>query len=369
MFDRRLIENFDWGFLAVILLIGSCGLVILYSAVSAGWQGTGLHYLFEKQMIWMGAGLVVMMGILVIDFRELDKLHLLIYALCVGLLVSIYFFGQSGGGSRRWLSLGVVNIQPSELMKISLIISLASLYATTVSPEGLNFKNLLKPAVICIIPVALIINQPDLGTGLLLLLIAGSVTLFVKVEKKVIFTLGGLLICIVPLAWMIGLKEYQKARILTFLDPDRDPLGTGYHIIQSKIAIGSGMITGKGFLQGTQNALSFLPEQHTDFILSVLAEEWGLAGCTVLLVLYFFLLLWGLNIAYNCRNMFGSILAFGITAMIFWQIFINIGMVMGLMPVVGVPLPLVSYGGSSVITNMVGFGILLNISMRNFSKA
>ncbi|MCF8093305.1 MAG: rod shape-determining protein RodA [Desulfotignum sp.] len=367
MFDRRLIEHFDWGFLVIILLIGSAGLGILYSAVTAGWQGTGLHYLFEKQMIWMGAGFAVMMVILVIDFRELDKLNLFVYAVCVALLISVYFFGQSGGGSRRWLVLGPVSMQPSELMKIALIISLSSLYADTVSPEGLNFRNLVKPALLCIIPVFLIVNQPDLGTGLMLLLIAGSITLFVKVEKKVVFTLAALGGCIVPLVWFAGLKAYQKARILTFLDPDRDPLGTGYHIIQSKIAIGSGMITGKGFLQGTQNALSFLPEQHTDFILSVLAEEWGLVGCSVLLVLYFVLLLWGLNISYNCRNMFGSILAFGITSMIFWQIFINIGMVMGLMPVVGVPLPLVSYGGSSVITNMVGFGILLNISMRNFS--
>lgn len=165
------------------------------------------------------------------------------------------------------------------------------------------------------------------------------------------------------------MKEYQKDRILTFLNPERDPLGAGYHIIQSKIAIGSGMLTGKGFLHGTQNALNFLPEQHTDFILSVLAEEWGLAGCVVLLALYFLLLFWGLNISYNCRNMFGSLLAMGVTIMIFWQIFINVGMVMGLMPVVGVPLPLISYGGSSVATNMVGFGILLNISMRKFNTA
>ncbi|MCA1784568.1 MAG: rod shape-determining protein RodA, partial [Desulfobacteraceae bacterium] len=339
----------------------------LYSAVMAGWQGGGLHPLFEKQVIWMGAGFVVMMTILVVDFRDLDKLNLFIYALCVGLLISVHFFGQTGGGSRRWLVLGPVSVQPSELMKIALIISLSSFYATTVSVEGLNFRKLIKPAILCMIPVGLIVNQPDLGTGLILLLIAGSITLFVKVEKKVFLTLGAMGGCIVPLVWFAGLKEYQKDRILTFLDPDRDPLGTGYHIIQSKIAIGSGMITGKGFLQGTQNALSFLPEQHTDFILSVLAEEWGLAGCTVLLALYFVLLFWGLNIAYNCRNMFGSILAFGITSMIFWQIFINIGMVMGLMPVVGMPLPLVSYGGSSVITNMVGFGILLNISMRKFS--
>jgi rod shape determining protein RodA len=367
MFDRRLIEHFDWGFLLLIMIIGSCGLMILYSAVMAGWDGSGLHYLFEKQLVWMGAGFVVMVSILLVDFRNLDKLNLAIYSVCVGLLVCVYFFGQTGGGARRWLTLGPVSIQPSELMKIALIISLASLYATRISPEGLNFRSLVKPAVLCVIPVGLIVIQPDLGTGLMLLLIAGSITLFVKVEKKVLLTLGALGGSIIPLVWIAGLKEYQKARILTFLDPDRDPLGTGYHIIQSKIAIGSGMITGKGYLQGTQNALSFLPEQHTDFILPVLAEEWGLAGCAVLLILYFILICWGLNIAYNCRQMFGSILAFGITSMIFWQIFINIGMVMGLMPVVGMPLPLISYGGSSVITNLVGFGILLNISMRRFS--
>jgi rod shape determining protein RodA len=366
MFDRRLIEHFDWGLLVLILLIAGTGLTVLYSAVMAGWQGDGLHSLFKRQLIWMGGGAVLMTGVLVFDFQKLNKLNLFIYAACVTLLVGVFFFGQSGGGSQRWISFAGVSVQPSELMKIALIISLASIYATRVSPEGLNFRQLLKPAVFCIIPVGLIVNQPDLGTGLMLLLIAGAITLFVKVEKKVVLILGALSGCVLPVVWFFGLKAYQKSRILTFLDPDRDPLGTGYHIIQSKIAIGSGMITGKGFLQGTQNALAFLPEQHTDFILSVLAEEWGLAGCTVLLVLYFLLICWGLNIAYNCRNLFGSILAFGITSMIFWQIFINVGMVMGLMPVVGMPLPLVSYGGSSVITNMVGFGILLNISMRRF---
>ncbi|MEX1298729.1 MAG: rod shape-determining protein RodA [Desulfotignum sp.] len=366
MFDRRLLEHFDWGLLLLVLLISGCGLTVLYSAVMAGWEGNGLHSLFERQLIWIGAGSVVMTAVVFFDFRHLNKLNLVIYGVCAGLLLGVFFFGQSGGGSQRWLSLGGISVQPSELMKIALIITLASIYATTVSPEGLNFRQLLKPAVVCMIPVGLIVNQPDLGTGLMLLLIAASITLFVKVEKRVLLIIGLLSGCTVPVVWFFGLKAYQKTRILTFLDPDRDPLGTGYHIIQSKIAIGSGMITGKGFLQGTQNALAFLPEQHTDFILSVLAEEWGLVGCTILLVLYFFLISWGLNIAYNCRNLFGSILAFGITSMIFWQIFINIGMVMGLMPVVGMPLPLVSYGGSSVITNMLGFGILLNISMRRF---
>ena len=367
MFDRRLIKNFDWGLMALILLISMVGLGILYSALTAGNETGAIHILFKKQMIWMGAGFIVMMIILVIDFRDLDKMNLFIYTLCVGLLISVILFGQLGGGSRRWLLIGFVRIQPSELMKIALIISLASVYATSISNTGFNFRKLIKPAVLCVIPFVLIVNQPDLGTGLLLLLIAGSMTLFVKVERKVLYTVSGICIAAAPLLWY-GLKSYQKSRILTFLNPDRDPLGAGYHIIQSKIAIGSGMLTGKGFLKGTQNALSFLPEHHTDFIVSVLAEEWGLMGCSILLLLYLIFLFWGLNIAYNCRNIFGSILAFGITTMIFWQIFINIGMVMGLMPVVGVPLPLVSYGGSSVITNMVGFGILLNISMRNFSS-
>ena len=367
MFDRRLIEHFDWGFIVLILLISTVGLVILYSALTAG-QDTGVvNILFKKQIIWMGSGFVIMMISLLIDFRELDKLNLFIYLLCIGLLISVILFGQLGGGSRRWLVLGFVRIQPSEVMKIALIISLASVYSASVSQTGLNFRKLIKPVILCIIPFVLIVNQPDLGTGLLLLLIAVSITMFVKVERKVFYTFFGICLSAVPLVWY-ALKDYQKSRILTFLNPDRDPLGAGYHIIQSKIAIGSGMLTGKGFLKGTQNALSFLPEQHTDFIVSVLAEEWGIVGCSILLILYFFLLFWGLNIAYNCRDMFGSILAFGITAMIFWQIFINVGMVMGLMPVVGVPLPLVSYGGSSVVTNMVGFGILLNISMRKFSS-
>ncbi|OGR25792.1 MAG: rod shape-determining protein RodA [Desulfobacterales bacterium RIFOXYA12_FULL_46_15] len=367
MFDRRLIENFDWGFLIVIFSICCIGLVVLFSALTAGQEAGAVSSLFKKQMVWMGSGFIIMIVLTMVDYRELDKLQLFIYAFCAGLLVIVLIFGQISGGSRRWLAIGFLRIQPSELMKIALIISLASAYSTSVTQTGINFRKLIKPAVLSLIPFALIVDQPDLGTAMLLILIAGSITLFVKVERKVFFSLFITGLSAIPLLWFM-LKDYQKDRILTFLNPDRDPLGSGYHIIQSKIAIGSGMLSGKGFLKGTQNALSFLPEQHTDFIVSVLAEEWGLMGISVLLILYFILLLWGLNIAYNCRNMFGSILAFGIIAMIFWQIFINTGMVMGLMPVVGVPLPLVSYGGSSVTTNMVGFGILLNISMRKFSS-
>ncbi|MCJ7625069.1 MAG: rod shape-determining protein RodA, partial [Anaerolineaceae bacterium] len=204
---------------------------------------------------------------------------------------------------------------------------------------------------------------PDLGTAMILILIAGSMTVFSKIERRTLIYMIISGFVTVPLVWFF-LKDYQKQRILTFINPDLDPLGAGYHIIQSKIAIGSGMIAGKGFLKGTQNALSFLPEQHTDFIFSVLAEEWGFLGSVALIICFFVLIAWGLNIAYGCRETFGTILSVGITSMIFWQVFINIGMVMGLMPVVGVPLPFISYGGSSIITMMIGVGILLNISMR-----
>lgn len=365
MFDRRLVEYFDWGLFLIVLVIVCIGLGVLYSAVSAGSPGT-THVLFKKQMIWMCAGLMIAFFSLLVHYKYLNKNSMIIYALCIGMLIGVLIFGKNISGSRRWISLGPFAMQPSELMKLSLIFVLASIYSDSVSEEGLSFKELIKPGLCLLIPFLLILKQPDLGTAMLLLLITASMTLFVRVKKKVFFTIVIITAVALPLIWLV-LKDYQKIRILTFLNPDRDPLGAGYHIIQSKIAIGSGMLFGKGFLQGTQNALSFLPEQHTDFILSVLAEEWGLFGCFSLLFFYFVFLIWGFNIAYCCRDMFGSILAFGITIMIFWQIFINIGMVMGLMPVVGVPLPLISYGGSSVITNMAGAGILLNVSMRRFS--
>ena len=355
------------GCFLITLCISCVGLAVLYSAVTAGAIGATIHVLFKKQIIWMGGGLIIMIFSFLVHYKFFDKTSLAIYAFCILLLIAVLICGKLVGGSRRWLALGPFTMQPSELMKLSLIIILSSVYSKFVSQGGLSFKELAKPGLCLFFPFMLIVQQPDLGTALLLLFITVSITLFIKVEKKVFFTFAGIGALAVPLVWFV-LKDYQKGRILTFLNPDRDPLGAGYHIIQSKIAIGSGMLFGKGYLKGTQNALAFLPEQHTDFILSVLAEEWGLAGCCFLLFLYFLLLLWGLNIAYCCRDMFGSILAYGITIMIFWQIFINVGMVMGLMPVVGVPLPLVSYGGTSVITNMAGIGLLMNISMRKFAS-
>lgn len=345
-------------------LLGAIGLVALYSAVTAGDQTTQ-EVLFTKQLIWFGAGLAVMVLSFVFNYRLLERFAPAIYVVCILLLVAVLLVGTSGGGAQRWLRLGPLYIQPSEFAKLSIIIILARYYARYANTDGYTLPELIKPAMLIGLPFLLIVRQPDLGTGLLLLLIAGSMTVFVKIERRSFYSL---VICgalVGPMVWFF-LKPYQKQRIWTFINPDQDPLGAGYHIIQSKIAIGSGMLTGKGYLKGTQNGLSFLPEQHTDFIFSVLAEEWGFIGAVLVLFSFFLLIIWGLRVAYRCRDPFGTILSVGVTAKLFWQVVINIGMVMGLMPVVGVPLPFVSYGGSSIVTAMLCVGILMNVSMRRF---
>jgi rod shape determining protein RodA len=364
MFDRRLIQYFDWGLLGLTLALGSLGLFTLYSAVTSGMPN--LHQsLYTKQLIWYGAGLYVMVVSFMFNYRILERWAHAIYLICISLLFGVLFFGKYVGGARRWLTLGPVSVQPSEIVKIAVIIILARYYSKHANPEGFTLRELFRPLILTMIPFALIVRQPDLGTAMLIVLIAGSMTLFLKIERRSLVYIIGFCTVSVPLVWFL-LKGYQKERILTFLNPDRDPLGAGYHIIQSKIAIGSGMISGKGFLKGTQNALSFLPEHHTDFIFSVLAEEWGFLGAVILLFLFLMLFIWGLNIAYRSREPFGTILSVGITSMIFWQVVVNIGMVMGLMPVVGVPLPFISYGGSSIITIMISIGILMNVSIRRF---
>ncbi len=365
MFDRRLIECFDWGLLGLTLIIGSIGLVTLYSAETAG--ASLVHtVLCKKQMIWFGIGFFVMIVSFVFNYKLLDRWGIVVFLVTIGLLVCVLTFGKYIAGSRRWLHVGPLTIQPSELAKIAAIILLAQYYSKRASVKGFSLRRLVTPMLIIALPFGLIVMQPDLGTGMVVLLIAASMTVYVKIERRSMTYLIGTCVTLIPLVWMFLLKGYQKQRILTFLNPDRDPLGAGYHIIQSKIAIGSGMILGKGFLKGTQNTLAFLPEQHTDFILSVLSEEWGFIGTGLTLLVYLMLIIWGLNIAHGCRDAFGKILSVGVTALIFWQVFINVGMVMGLMPVVGVPLPLISYGGSSVVTVMIGIGILMNVSMRKF---
>ncbi len=348
------------------LFLSAIGVLTIYSAINAG-TNFPAGVLHVKQMIWFGIGFGVLLFCTFLEYRTLACWATPIYRACIFWLVSVLLFGTYGGGSRRWLGFGPVSLQPSELTKIAIIVVLARYYSKNVTSDGLTLRELATPFLYTAIPFVLIVRQPDLGTAGLIVLIAASITFFVKIEKKTFISLASTGAVLFPVIWFF-LKDYQKRRILTFLNPDRDPLGAGYHIIQSKIAIGSGKLFGKGLLKGTQNSLSFLPEQHTDFIFSVLAEEWGFAGSFLVIVLFLLLIAKGLDIAYNCRDPFGIILSIGATSLIFWQAFINIGMVMGLMPIVGVPLPLISYGGSSMLTMMISIGILLNISMRRFMK-
>jgi rod shape determining protein RodA len=364
MFDRRLVKYFDWGLLGMTVLLGFLGLVTLYSAVTSASPTPQKIYYF-KQLVWYCAGLIVMVISFLINYKLLDRWANAIYAICILLLICVLLFGKYAGGARRWLILGPLSIQPSEFVKIAVIICLARYYSKIANIRGLNLRELLTPLILAAIPIFLIVRQPELGTAMLVVLIAGSMTVFVKIERRSFLYIIASCTITIPMVWFF-LKGYQKKRILTFLNPDRDPLGAGYHIIQSKIAIGSGMISGKGFLKGTQNALSFLPEQHTDFIFSVLAEEMGFVGSVIPLLIFMMLIIWGLNVAYRCRDPFGTILAVGISSMIFWQVFINVGMAMGLMPIVGVPLPFISYGGSSIVAMMICIGLLMNVSMRRF---
>lgn len=364
LIDRRLLKNIDWLLLILVLVIVGLGLVNLYSA--------GFHQnlergtpLYRKQIYWLLLGLGVMFLVTVFDYRRLAKFAYPLYLLSIFLLLAVMAMGKVVSGSKRWLALGPLAFQPSELTKVAIILALAAYFCRREDYQPLGWRELLIPSLLLLIPFALVAKQPDLGSALLIGAVGGTMILFVGVRWQVLLTLilAGLVFS--PFSWHF-LKDYQRQRILTFLDPSRDPLGAGYHIIQSQIAVGSGLFWGKGFLRGTQSQLHFLPEQHTDFVFSVFAEEWGFVGGAALILIYCLLILVALQIARSCRERFGSLLALGATAMIFWQIFINISMVTGLLPVVGIPLPFFSYGGSAMLANCLIVGLLLNIRMRQF---
>lgn len=362
MFDRRLVQNFDYPLIGLVLLLAGIGILNLYSA---GFNRTpeGATPVYLKQIYWLLAGLGLMFFSLLYHYRHYEKIAIPLYILSVALLVLVMVAGKTVSGSRRWLVLGPLTVQPSELTKVAIILVLSRYFSRRPQTSPLGLRDLLAPGALALLPALLIIKQPDLGSGLLVLAVAGGITLFAGVHWQTLALLAGTAVVGAPLAWPF-LKDYQKQRLLTFLDPEKDPLGSGYHIIQSKIAVGSGQFWGKGFLCGTQSQLYFLPEQHTDFAFSVFAEEWGFAGSALLVLLYVGLILYGLMVARNCRDRFGQYLAVGVTALLFWQIFINLGMVTGLVPVVGIPLPFFSYGGSSLITTLLALGVLMNVRMR-----
>lgn len=363
MFDRRFLAHFDWFLLLLVLALLGIGIVGVYSATYAG--GRHLSPLAIRQISWAGLGLAGMVIAFAVDYRQFERLGYLFYGLTLAFLLLVPILGSFGGGARRWINLGVFSLQPSELAKVSLLLVLARYFHRVVSPQGYGLRELLYPGILVALPAGLVLAEPNLGTATILGLLALTVIFAAGIRFSSLTFLGVAAGGVLPVLWH-HMKPYQKQRILSFLHPDADPLGTGYHMIQSKITIGSGMLWGKGFLQGTQSRLDFLPEKHTDFIFAVLAEEWGFVGICVIFVLYGALLARLLVIAWKARDRFGSLVAVGGAAIVFWQLLINIGMNIGILPVVGVPLPLLSYGGSSLLTMMITMGLALNVSTRRF---
>lgn len=342
----------DWPLLVGILLLISAGLAISYSAGGASLE------LVEKQALRLGAGLLAMLVAAQIPPQLLKRWTPAVFLLAVAMLVAVAIIGTIGKGAQRWLDLYLIRVQPSELAKLAVPMAVAWYFAERVLPP--SPRDILVAIGLILVPVLLIFDQPDLGTALLVAMSGFAVVFFAGISWKLIAALGASGLLAAPLGWYF-LHDYQRNRILTLIDPQRDPLGSGYHIIQSTIAVGSGGGFGKGWLNGTQAHLDFIPESSTDFIFAVVAEEFGLTGGVLLLGLYFFLLVRGLYIANRAQDTYSRLLAGGIIFTLFFYVFVNIGMVTGLMPVVGVPLPLISYGGSSTVTLMLGFGMLMSM--------
>ncbi len=356
--QMRLIDKIwqmNWGLVALITTISCIGFAMLYSAANGAMDPWA-----SRQAVRFGAGLAMMFGLAMVDIRFWFRHAYGIYFVVLVLLIAVEVAGTVGMGAQRWIDLKVIQLQPSELMKVALILALSKHFHGMTREEIGRPHYLLIPLALVGVPAALVLKQPDLGTTLVLVAAAGAVFFCAGVRLwKFALVIAGCLGAI-PIAWQF-LHDYQRQRVLTFLDPENDPLGSGYHILQSKIALGSGGMTGKGFLQGTQAHLNFLPEKQTDFIFTMMAEELGMIGGLGLLLLYAVVLAYGFAIALRCRNRFGSLLAVGLTVNLFLYVFINIAMVMGLVPVVGVPLPLISYGGTAMLTVMAGFGLLISV--------
>lgn len=365
--ERRFLPNFDWTFFFAVMILVGIGLLSVYSATYS--MGGGRHGLFVKQAWWLGIGSMMMMMSLMPDYHSLQRWAYPLYVVAVLSLAAVLVAGRTGMGAQRWLPLGPLSFQPSELAKLILVISLAKYFSEDGVTEGHTLGQLVKPFVMVAVPMALVVKQPDLGTALMLLFIFCAMVAVtgIKLRSLAYLVIAGILT--MPVAWSFfwgHLKGYQKDRILTFINPESDPSGAGYHVIQSKIAIGSGALTGKGYLNGTQSQLSFLPERHTDFIFSVISEEWGFVGSLLVLLVFLFVILWGVEAAHRAKDRFGALLTVGVTSMISFYVIINIGMTLGIMPVVGVPLPLISYGGTSALTTMVALGLVLNVNMRRY---
>ncbi len=358
--DRRLLQNVDWALLAIAV-----GLVVMSAVTLASLHvGRAGGSVVVRQLVWFLVGLVALILLGSLDYRRLVRAAPAIYLLGLAGLVAVFVLGRTVSGARRWVVFGPLSIQPSELFKVCFLLMVVwAITSRWAQPVGKTTLALTLPIVA--VPIVLIIKQPDLGTALLLVPVLGILLVGAGMRLRLLGGLALAALAAMPLAWL-ALKEYQRERILVFLDPFRDPLGSAYNVIQAKIAIGSGQLLGKGVAGATQSRLAFLPERHTDFIFAVFAEMWGFVGCLVLLLCYVLLLLRGFDIAASAREPVGRLLALGATSLIAAQVLINVGMVTGLLPVVGIPLPLMSYGGSSMVASFMMLGLLLSVRMRQF---
>lgn len=353
----------NWGLVLLVAAVSGIGIAMLYSAGGKDWQPWAW-----PQLIRLSVGLGVMLVLALVDVRWWLRLAYPFYAVVLALLVVVEVKGHIGMGAQRWINLGFFVLQPSELMKISLILALARYFHSLPLEDIGRIRSLIIPALIALMPIGLVLMQPNLGTALLLAGVTGTLFFVAGVRKwkfaALLAATGGSL----PIVWQYYMHDYQKKRVLTFLEPEADKLGTGYNIMQSKIALGSGGVLGKGFGQGTQSQLQFLPEKHTDFIFVVLAEEFGLLGTLFMLLLYGLILAYGTLIAMRCQSTFARLAAFGLMMNFFLYLCVNVCMVTGLIPVVGIPLPLVSYGGTALLTLLFGFGILLSLSVHRDTR-
>lgn len=363
--DRRPLAHFNWSLLLVTVLLDAIGLLNLYSAVHQD-NAEALAPLFTSQLFFMGCGLAGMLLITTLDYRVYERLAYGMYGAGIVLLMAVLVFGRQISGSRRWLDLGVFALQPSELCKLLFVIALAKYFHNDVRVGGYRLRDLGPPFVLALPVLVLVFISPDLGTTsfFLLLFLIIAVSVQIRWRSLAVIAMVGLLA--LPIVYEFVLSDYQRDRVITLIDPNHDPRGKGYQTLQARYAIGAGRVLGNGYMQGMQTHQGFIPENQTDFIITVLAEEWGFVGCMVLLSLYYILIILGLNVALQSKERFGSILATGIVGIFFLQITINLGAVLGVIPVTGVTLPLMSYGGSSVLTLHMCIGMLLNISMRRY---
>jgi rod shape determining protein RodA len=357
----------DMPLLLAVVAIVTLGLVNLYSATSV-YADTEMRAkladIYVSQVYWMVVGGLMAILVAAIDYRHYERFASVLYAGGVLSLGLVFILGSDIRGSSRWIQLGSFTFQPSEFMKVLMVLMVARHVHNDSKTEPRTLVDLAIPGALILLPVGLVMAQPDLGTGLILSLTSATMLLMTKIRRRTLLAIVAAVGTVLPLAWTHAMKQYQKDRITSFLDPEHDKTGIGWHALQSQTAIGNGQVLGEGYMQGTQNQFGFLPDQFSDFPFAVFAEDWGFLGCVILLFLYCFICVWAIHVASQAKDRFGAALATGIGALIFWHAVFNIGMAIGVLPVVGVTLPLFSYGGSSVVTTLVGLGLLMNVSMR-----